>query len=357
MLEAEDVTEPESRHESDHLGRRTIRGIVTAISRGYVEVATPGESLLCTVRGKLRRGRPSPAPTLRPQDARGRSRGRGGTGQIDAAASHEPSAPVRVAPGDDVVVLPLGGGDGVVEEILPRRSVLERSAGEAGGAQIMLANPDHAVLVFAVCDPPPHFGMVDRYLALCEHAGIEATICLNKVDLGIPDDVGAAASLYRGLGYRVVETSAVNGEHLAALAHALRGRISLMTGPSGVGKSSLINRLLPDARQRIGAISDATGKGRHTTTGVRLLSLGDGGWLADSAGIRELALWNVPPEDLARCFVELRAVADDCVYEDCEHGEHEEGCALRLALAEGHITPARFANFERLLREARGAAL
>jgi ribosome biogenesis GTPase len=278
----------------------------------------------------------------------------GGARPTTEDASRGEQAPVRAAPGDEVVVLPLGGGYGVVEEILPRRSVLERAAGEGGGAQVMLANLDHAVLVFAVRDPAPHLGMLDRYLALCEHAGIEPTICLNKVDLGVPAEVSQAAELYRSLGYRVAETSAVNGEDLAALARCLDGRVSLMTGPSGVGKSSLINRLLPDARLRTGAISEATGKGRHTTTGVRLLRLGDGGWLADSAGIRELALWNVPPEELARCFVELRAVADDCTYENCDHGALEEGCALRLALARGGISPARFASFERLLREARG---
>jgi ribosome biogenesis GTPase / thiamine phosphate phosphatase len=353
MLEAEDVTERESRHEDDSLGRRTVQGIVTAISRGFVEVATPQGALLCTVRGKLGRTKPAPAASLHSQTPRGKPRGPYGTRQADAVSGVEAAVPTRVAPGDQVMVLPLGGGDGVVEVILPRRSVLRRSAGEAGGAQVMLANVDHAVLVFAVCDPALHFGMLDRFLALCEHASIRATICLNKVDLGIPEDVAVAADLYRSLGYCVLETSALNGEHLAVLARTLSGRVSLMTGPSGVGKSSLISRLLPDAQLRVGAISDATGKGRHTTTGVRLLRLSDGGWLADSAGIRELALWNVPPDDLARCFVELRDIAGDCDYEDCEHGDNEEGCALRLALAEGRITPARFASFERLLREAR----
>lgn len=357
MLEADDLTESESRHEEPDLGRRTdrgtLRGIVTAISRGYAEVATAEGDLLCTVRGKVRRGRPPSALIAQPQRGRGRSHARADAHRTVEAVTKDAPVPVRVAPGDDVLVLPLGGGDGVVEEILPRRSVLERSAGEGGGAQIMLANLDQAVLVFAVRDPMPHFGMLDRYLALCEHAGIEPTICFNKVDLGVPADVANAEELYRGLGYRVVETSAVANEHVDTLSHRLMGRISLMTGPSGVGKSSLINRILPDARLRTAAISDATGKGRHTTTGVRLLRLGDGGWLADSAGIRELALWNVPGSELARCFIELRDVADACEYEDCEHGDHEVGCALRVALAEGRITPERFASFERLLREAR----
>jgi ribosome biogenesis GTPase len=261
---------------------------------------------------------------------------------------------MRIATGDRVLVTPLGDSRGVVEELRPRHTTLTRSGGEAGGGHVMLANLDHAVLMFAVRDPIPHFGMLDRYLALCEFAGVEVTICLNKVDLGVPAEVDAAARAYAGLGYRVLLTSARTGAHLAELRACLLSRISLMTGPSGVGKSSLINVLLPDAAQRVSAVSAATGKGRHTTTGARLLPLPDGGWLADSAGIRELALWNVPAEDLARCFVELRPVADDCEYEDCAHGAGEPSCALRVALADGRIAPARFASFERLLGEARG---
>jgi ribosome biogenesis GTPase / thiamine phosphate phosphatase len=264
---------------------------------------------------------------------------------------------MRVVPGDSVRVRALGGGAGVVEELLPRRSELARSAGESGGAHVMLANLDHAALVFAVRDPTPHYGMLDRYLALCEHASVDVTICLNKVDLGLPPTAQQAMALYSGLGYQVLCTSAVSGEHLAELGARLSGRISLLTGPSGVGKSSLVNALVPEAAQRTREVSATTGKGRHTTTGARLLALAGGGWLADSAGIRELALWNVSADDLPRCFVELRHVADDCQYEDCAHAAGEEGCAVRAALAEGAITPGRFASFERLLREARGEVM
>lgn len=262
---------------------------------------------------------------------------------------------MRVSPGDRVVITPLGPAEGVIEDVLPRRTVLARARSEARGEHIMLANPDHAVLVFAVREPAPHFGLLDRYLALCEHAGIDVTICLNKVDLGLPDEIEAARALYAGLGYPVLLTSAADGTGLDALRERLAGCTSLLTGPSGVGKSSLINVLLPGAGQRTGEISEATGKGRHTTTGVRLLPLEGDGWLADSAGIRELALWNVPADALAATFRELRPLVGECLYEDCEHGPEEVGCALRAALAEGRITPERFASFERLLAEARAA--
>ncbi|HEV2236378.1 MAG TPA: ribosome small subunit-dependent GTPase A [Ktedonobacterales bacterium] len=330
-----------------------VTGIVIAISKGFAEVRVGERTLLCTMRGKLRRRVP-PATERRgpPANARG---GKGRSPQPPGApAPTENAPPPRVTPGDRVRVRPLGGADGVIEELLPRRSELARSAGEAGGAQIMLANLDHAALVFAVRDPVPHFGMLDRYLALCERAGVAVTIVLNKIDLGDTPEIARACALYEGLGYPVLRTSVVSGKQVAELRARVAGRVSLLTGPSGVGKSSLINALLPDAALRTSDVSAATGKGRHTTTGARLLALPGGGWLADSAGIRELALWNVPAAELADCFVELRGRVDDCLYEDCAHSAGEEGCALRAALVVGAITPARYASFERLLREARG---
>jgi ribosome biogenesis GTPase len=330
-----------------------VEGLVIAQAPGLFEVAIGEDRRLCTLRGRLRKPRPIPAPfapSRRPQ--RGRV---GGQPQRGASQAPEDSAPkpVRVAPGDRVVVTRLGPGEGVIEEVLPRRTALSRMRSEVGTEHIMLANPDQAVLVFSVQQPAPHFGLLDRYLALCEHAEVPCVICLNKLDLGVPPEVREAVQLYQSLGYPVSLTSATTGEGLQGLRDRLNGRVSLLTGPSGVGKSSLMNVLLPDAQQRTGEISSATGKGRHTTTGVRLLPLPDDGWLADSAGIRELALWNVPSDELPRCFVELRPVAGECLYEDCRHGEGEEGCALRASLEEGCITPPRWASFERLLAEAR----
>jgi ribosome biogenesis GTPase len=313
-------------------------GLVVAVAHGFFEVVGAESIFLCTLRGRLRKPRPSP---LRKQPG-----GSSGTVAVD-------DIPLRIAPGDRVRFTPLGAGQGIIEEVLPRRSLLSRARSQSGGEQVMLANLDQAVLVFAVREPIPHFGMLDRYLALCEHAGVEVTICLNKVDLGVPIEVGSEARLYQELGYRTIFTSATTREGIGALQGQLRGRTSLLTGPSGVGKSSLMNICMPDANQRTADISDATGKGRHTTTGVRLLPLDEGGWLADSAGIRELALWNVPSEALAQTFVELRPAAGECLFENCDHSESEGGCALREVLERGAITPNRFASFMRLLAEAR----
>ena len=279
-------------------------GLVVALAPGLFEVVTPdGASWLCTLRGRLRK--PRPVRQALPSGATGR-RAPPSRQQQPPPADDTPdepvAAPTRVAPGDRVRFTPLGNGDGVIEEIAPRHSVLARARPEVGAEQVLLANPDQAVLVFAMREPSPHFGLLDRYLALCEHAHVPALICLNKDDLGEPEEVADAERIYCALGYPVLRTSAATGDGLDTLRQQLAARISLLTGPSGVGKSSLMNTIIPDARQRTGEISTATGKGRHTTTGVRLLPLPDGGWLADSAGIRELSLWQVPSEELPRLF-------------------------------------------------------
>lgn len=330
-----------------------VEGVVVAIAHGFFEVSSGGATYLCMLRGKLRKSRPAPPPR-RPAPAASRwpRTGRPERAQAEPVAA---DTRIRIAPGDRVLLRSLGGGQGVIEDVLARRTALSRARSEAGGEHVMLANLDHAALVFAVREPVPHFGMLDRYLALCEHAHVDVTICLNKLDLGVPDDVESVAQVYAGLGYRLLYTSATSGDGVEALRERLAGRISLLTGPSGVGKSSLMNDLIPDAGQRVGEISEATGKGRHTTTGVRLLPFPGGGWLADSAGIRELALWNVPPDELPSTFRELRPYVGNCHYDDCDHSEAAEGCALRQALADGKITPERFASFERLLNEAREA--
>lgn len=316
-----------------------VEGLVVALAPDYFEVYANGAVYLCRARGRLRKSRPAPPPT----GARGRM----------AAPVAAPARPVRIATGDRVLIALLGPAEGVIEDVLPRRNALSRTRSEIEAEHVMMANVDLAALVFAVREPEPRLDLLDRYLALCEHAQIPALILFNKSDLGLDQTVTEVVALYTSLGYPVLLTSARDGTGLDELRARLAGRTSLLTGPSGVGKSSLMNALLPEAAQRTGEISEATGQGRHTTTGARLLPLPEGGWLADTAGIRELALWNAPADALAGLFVELRPVADDCEYEDCSHADGEEGCALRAALSEGLITPTRWASFERLLEEAR----
>lgn len=332
----------------------TSEGIVVAIAHGFFEVSSAGSTYLCMLRGKLRKPKPG-MPPPRPITTSSRWPQSGRVARIQSLPAPAADARLRIAPGDRVLFRPLGGVQGVIEDILPRRTVLSRARPEVGGEHVMLANLDHAALIFAVREPTPHFGMLDRYLVLCEHAHVDVTICLNKVDLGVPDDVLAPAAIYADLGYKLLYTSATTGDGVEALRERLAHRTSLLTGPSGVGKSSLMNDLIPDAGQRIGEVSEATGKGRHTTTGARLLPFPGGGWLADSAGIRELGLWNVPSDELPETFVELRPYVGNCLYDDCDHSETAEACAFRQALVKREITPERFASFERLLQDARRA--
>lgn len=327
-------------------------GLVIARAPGLFLVDVAGQIFLCTLRGRLRKP-PRPATLLTTRPPVGARRGARFTSPPKEQPSAQPEPAVRVAVGDRVLITPLLNGDGAIEEVLPRRNNLSRAKAEVNTELVMMANLDQAILVFATQQPEPNLRLLDRYLALCEHAHVPAAICFNKYDLGLPPEVEEAANLYALLGYPILFTSAKANTGVEMLRERLVGRVSLLTGPSGVGKSSLTNALLPEANQRVGEISQATGKGKHTTTGVRLLPLPGGGWLADSAGIRELALWNVPADELAETFVELRPFVDQCEYEDCEHGENEEGCALRDALATGAISLSRFASFEKLLEEAR----
>lgn len=348
--------------EPAQLTRRSaaVEGLVVALAPDYFEVAVGSSVYLCTARGRLRKAR-QPAPVSigarRGANSSGSVPTRAAAGRRRAApqviAPAPPERPTSIATGDHVRITLLGQDRGVIEDIEPRRNALSRSRSEMETEHVMMANVDLAILVFAVREPEPRLGLLDRYLALCERAAIPALILFNKVDLAPSAEVEQAMALYAAIGYPVAQTSATTGQGVDDLRRWLVGRASLLTGPSGVGKSSLMNVILPDAGQRIGEISEATGKGRHTTTGARLLPLPEGGWLADTAGIRELGLWNVPADALPSCFVELRPIADDCEYEDCGHAEGEEGCALRAALAEGRISPSRWESFERLLDEAR----
>ncbi len=334
----------------------TLEGLVIARAPGYFIVRTDdGNIRLCTLRGKLQRARqqrirPSASPHARsPHPSRPVA-----TQVLPSGAEHSPTdvAPVvTVAVGDRVRLTADGTTGGAIEGVLPRRTKLSRTAAESTEEQILLANLDLAILVFATQDPTPHFGLLDRYLVLTEEAGIPAVICLNKLDLGMSEEVAEMLTLYEQIGYPVVRTSIVWQLGLEELRGLLMARTSLLTGPSGVGKSSLLNVLEPEASQRVGEVSMATHKGRHTTTGVRLFPLTGGGWLADSAGIRELALWNVPRAGLPRAFPEFRALLGACEYADCTHTPEEEGCVIYQSVASGAIHPSRYASYLRLLSE------
>lgn len=266
-----------------------------------------------------------------------------------------------VALGDDVRVqlLDLPAGEtGPVEasivEILPRRSALVRRAPGPKGAwaqDVVVANIDQMVAVFAARQPTPHLRMLDRFLAIAEIDELDSVIVLNKVDLGAPPDVDAALDAYARIGYPVIRASVRSGEGVDALRAALVGRISAVVGPSGVGKSSLLNAVEPGLALQTGEVSESVDKGRHTTRVGELHPLAGGGKVADTPGLRELGMWDVDPGELEWAFVEFRPFLNTCRFYDCTH-VHEPGCAVRAAVETGAVSAARHESYVALLQDA-----
>ncbi|MGD8625232.1 MAG: ribosome small subunit-dependent GTPase A, partial [Anaerolineae bacterium] len=204
-----------------------------------------------------------------------------------------------VATGDQVLWRPTRPGRGVIEEILPRETQLSRRRpGHVEAEQVIVANPDQVVFIFAVRDPAPRLRMLDRLLVLAENNDLPAIICANKIDLvnGEPE-ARRIFGIYSQIGYPLIYTSAKTGHGVDALRAQLTGRLSVLSGPSGAGKTSLLNAVQPDLGLVTQQISDATGKGRHTTVGVRLWPLEGGGYVADTPGLREAGLWDIDPEE------------------------------------------------------------
>jgi ribosome biogenesis GTPase / thiamine phosphate phosphatase len=251
--------------------------------------------------------------------------------------------------GDHIVWRSGADDQGVIVALLPRKSELCRPD-TRGQLKPVAANVDQLVITFAPL-PEPHGNLIDRYLIAAEHAGIEPLLLLNKADLigeGDSTRLDALLKTYRTLGYQVLEVSARNGLGLEELQGNLDGRVSVFVGQSGVGKSSLVNGLLPDAGTRVGELSEATGKGTHTTTTARLFHFPAGGDLIDSPGIREFGLGHVTREDIEDGFIEMRALFGTCRFRDCRH-DREPGCALLAAVDDGRILLQRMDSYRHIL--------
>lgn len=262
------------------------------------------------------------------------------------------SDPVVV--GDRVRISDAGDGEARIEHVAERRTVLVRpQRGSAVNQQILLANLDQALFVFAVRHPEPHRRMLDRFLVLAEDRELPAMVGVNKLDLDemLPDGTRLSRSIFGDYEaiYPVFYFSTKSGEGIPALRDALQGKTTVLTGPSGVGKSSILNALGAERVREVGAISSATGKGRHTTTSAELIRLDETTFVADTPGIRSLAMHGVPPELLDRCFRELQPYLGRCFYPDCKHLT-EPGCAVLEAVAEGNVAPERYESYAALRR-------
>lgn len=240
----------------------------------------------------------------------------------------------------------------VVVEVLPRRSRFSRRQPGRGPMKedVLVANLDQLLITFSHGRPALNTRLLDRFLVIAEHQYIQPVIVMNKADLrdpGGPDWKRA----YERVDYPIVSVSADTGEGMVALKRVLQSKISAFVGPSGVGKSSLINRILPELDLGTASVSDHHGKGRHTTRVASLYALPGGGFLADTPGIRELGTWALPIEHLDQCFPELSPYRQHCVFRTCSH-THEPRCAVVEAVNEGAIDAERYDSYVRLREEA-----
>ena len=244
-----------------------------------------------------------------------------------------------------------GGGDGVVEALLPRKSLLSRPDSR-GQLRPVAANIDLMIIVIAP-EPQPFGNLIDRYLVAAETLGIEPLLLLNKADLlgaaAEPAQLEALLDSYQGIGYRTLTATTRGSDGLAALNKALENRTAVFVGQSGVGKSSLINAVLPEAILAVGALSEGKSKGTHTTTRAEFFHLPGSGAVIDSPGIREFGLWHLEPAAVAEGFREFRPLLGHCQFRDCQHDAGQQGCALQQAVLAGELQQRRLDSYHSII--------
>jgi ribosome biogenesis GTPase / thiamine phosphate phosphatase len=299
------------------MSEQSHAGWVTRMQSGFITVKTEGAGgVVCRLRGRLKKNRFE--------------------GDI-------------LAIGDKVMVSILADGSGMIEEITPRTHELARMAPTPRGEfrQVLVANPDQIVLVFACAHPEPRLRMLDRFLVICEKQRIPVLIVANKADLVAPAAAEAIFAVYARLGYPLLYTSVAQRRGVDELHQHLQGKLSGLAGPSGVGKSSLLNAIQPDLGLAVRAVSDTTTKGRHTTVVRELFPLQGGGFVADLPGLKSLALWDTEPEEIDGYFPELRDLVAECQFNNCTH-RSEPGCAVRREVTAGRVAEERYQSYLRM---------
>jgi ribosome biogenesis GTPase len=305
-----------------------MEGLVVTDQSGFfgVEVQTNQQVITCRLRGRL----------------------------LEEAQSSD-----IAAVGDRVQISLLPDGSGSIETVHPRTSVLSRAmrtegkrgAGEALREQVIVANAEQALFVFAAAQPAPNLKMLDRFLVTGEKSDIERLfIVVNKLDLEDNSAVRARFGVYEKVGYTVMYTSARDNLGVDELKALLAGRISVFTGPSGVGKTSLLNAVQPGLGRKVKAVSQRRSEGLHTTRDSALIRLDFGGYLADTPGIRSLTLWDIEPEELDGYYPEIAPLVEKCKFNDCSH-HNELGCAVRAAVDSGEVARSRYDSYLQLRAE------
>ena len=273
-----------------------------------------------------------------------RSTGTGINSQEPAARAEEaPAVTEDAEPGEPPPLpLPVTSHEGVIERVEPRHGVLTRASRRR--EHVLVANVDQLVIVMSLVEPDLKPHLIDRYLAVAQQGGLKPVLCLNKSDLADAVELQPLIGLYAQLGIPVYLCSARTGFGIDRLREQLRGRSTVFSGQSGVGKSSLLNAIQPDLALAVKSVSEVNQKGRHTTTYSQLIKLNFGGWVVDTPGVRQLQLWSARPEEMEGFFPEFRPFVPLCGFPDCTH-THETGCAVKDAVARRFITSRRYHSY------------
>jgi len=294
----------------------TLAGRVLRSVGGIYDVEIDGETVECTVRGRLKQEK-----------------------EIG-----------RVAVGDEVKLEKMPDGGHVISAVLPRSTRLSRRSADGRREQVIAANVDQLCGVVSVARPEPVYSLLDRLLVLAESNGIDAFVVVNKVDLSGEEGARELFRIYEEIGCDVLYTSAKHGQGVEGLRDRLAGLITLLVGASGVGKSSLLNALQPGLGLRVGEVSRALERGRHTTVAAALHKLDAGGYVVDTPGLGKLRFWETGEADLAHCFKEFGPYLGECKFDDCLH-VHEPDCGILRAVDRGDISAQRYESYRRILEE------
>ncbi len=313
-----------------------------ALGHYWVNVDVDGTNVVCSLSSRLRKVLIYPvadANSIRPR--------------VQSVEDIRMADPVAI--GDIVSFVDVGDGSGMIVEVTERISALaRRAAGPKPLEQVIVANPDQVVCVVAAARPAPSWALLDRYLVASEASGLSAIVCITKADLIDDDELVDDIRRYEAIGYPVLLTSATTGSNIEQLKQALVGRVSVLAGKSGVGKTSLLNAVQPGLGLRVNQVSDKTHKGKHTTTHLEMFALNEGGSIVDTPGMREFSLWNIRGNEVASLFPEMRPYLEECRFGNtCRHA-HEPGCAIKEAVADGAIAAHRHESYLKLRSETDG---